>query len=160
MGLLFNEYSFLILSLAAVLMAAVILLTRHPKWNDILAFAVIAAGLFTAWIILHPRQTPLMVDSQNVRNMIGAGTPVLLEFQSPFCISCTAIKPVVEGLENELGNRVHIIRLNVQENVGRELGAVYGFTFTPTFIFFDAQGTESWRQIGTLDSQRVRDSIP
>ncbi|CAG0956094.1 hypothetical protein ANRL2_00481 [Anaerolineae bacterium] len=40
-----------------------------------------------------------------------------------------------------------------------ELAPVYGFEFTPTFIFFDAQGNELWRDIGGLDPQKVRDSI-
>jgi len=69
------------------------------------------------------------------------------------------MKPVVDELERELGNRLHIIRLNIQEDVGRELAPVYNFEFTPTFIFFDADGQELWREVGGLDTQRVRDSI-
>jgi hypothetical protein len=41
-------------------------------------------ALFTAWSLVHPRQTPLMDDAKEVRAMIGAGKPVLLEFQSPY----------------------------------------------------------------------------
>lgn len=52
-----------------------------------------------------------------------------------------------------------IIRLNIQEEVGQELAPVYGFEFTPTFIFFDEDGNELWREVGGLDTQRVRDSI-
>ena len=84
MTLLFREYSFLFVALGLVIAAGFILLTNKPKWNDYLAFVVIVAGLITAWVILHPRQTPLMDDARKVQEMIGAGTPVLLEFQSPF----------------------------------------------------------------------------
>ena len=84
MNLLFREYSFLFIALGLVIAAGFILLTNKPKWNDYLAFGVIVVGLATAWIILHPRQTPLMDDAKKVQEMIGAGTPVLLEFQSPF----------------------------------------------------------------------------
>ena len=66
----------------------------------------------------------------------------------------------MDELENELGNQILFIRLNIQEPVGRELAPVYGFEFTPTFIFFDEEGTELWRTVGGLDPQRVRDSIP
>jgi thioredoxin-related protein len=69
------------------------------------------------------------------------------------------MKPVVDELENELGNRVLFIRLNIQENVGRELAPVYGFEFTPTFIYFDGDGNELWRDMGGFDPQRVRDSL-
>jgi len=69
------------------------------------------------------------------------------------------MKPVVDELNNELMDQLLIIRLNIQEEVGRELAPVYGFEFTPTFIFFDGDGNELWREVGGLDAQRVRDSV-
>lgn len=79
-----NEYSFITFSAGFIIIAGIILLTNKPKWNDYLAFGVIVLALFTAWSIVHPRQTPLMDDAKEVRAMIGAGKPVLLEFQSPY----------------------------------------------------------------------------
>jgi hypothetical protein len=69
------------------------------------------------------------------------------------------MKPVVDELENEFGDQILFIRLNIQDKVGRELAPVYMFEFTPTFIFFDANGNELWREVGSLDTQRVRDSL-
>jgi thiol-disulfide isomerase/thioredoxin len=160
-----NYYSFLLVTIGIIAVAALVLLTHKPKTNDFISFGVIALIAIMAWVILHPRQTPLMDDSKVVQQMIGAGTPVLLEFQSPYCISCTQIKPVVDQLEEELssqvsiGPQIHIIRVNIQEQVGKDLGSVYGFQATPTFIFFDAQGNEVWRQIGNFNPQMVRDSL-
>ena len=74
-------------------------------------------------------------------------------------MNCTRLKPVVDGLERELGERLLVIRLNIQEQVGRELAPVYGFDFTPTFIYFDESGGERWRQVGDLNPQQVRDSL-
>jgi thioredoxin-related protein len=65
----------------------------------------------------------------------------------------------VDELENELMDQLLIIRLNIQEDVGRELAPVYGFQFTPTFIYFDGDGNEVWREEGGLDPQRVRESV-
>jgi hypothetical protein len=79
-----REYSFLIISFGLIVAAALVLLTNKPKLRDYIAFGVIVVGLITAWGILHPRQTPLMEDAKMVQAMIGAGTPVLLEFQSPY----------------------------------------------------------------------------
>ncbi|HTP02316.1 MAG TPA: hypothetical protein VMJ64_13160 [Anaerolineales bacterium] len=59
-----------------------------------------------------------------------------------------------------MGRRLHVLRVNIQENVGRELAPVYDFEYTPTYIFFDAQGKELWRSVGEIDVQRVRDSMP
>ncbi len=65
----------------------------------------------------------------------------------------------MDGLETELGSKLHIIRLNIQDSVGRELAPVYHFEYTPTFIFFDAKGDELWRSIGEIDPARVRASL-
>ncbi len=84
MNIISNQYSFVIIAVVFTVVAGFILLTNKPKWNDYLAFGVIVLGLVAAWSILHPRQTPLMEDAQKVQAMIGKGTPVLLEFQSPY----------------------------------------------------------------------------
>jgi thioredoxin-related protein len=69
------------------------------------------------------------------------------------------MKPVVDGLEQELGDQLQFVRLNIQDKVGMELAPVYGFQYTPTFIFFDGQGNELWRTVGELNPQKVRDSL-
>jgi thioredoxin-related protein len=65
----------------------------------------------------------------------------------------------VDELEQELDDQIYIIRLNIQETIGMELAPVYQFEFTPTFIYFDAEGNEVWRMVGDFDPQRVRDSL-
>lgn len=67
--------------------------------------------------------------------------------------------PVVDELEDETRGKLVIIRLNIQEEVGQKLAPVYDFQFTPTFIFFDARGNELWRQVGSLNTQLVRESL-
>ncbi|HRQ25274.1 MAG TPA: hypothetical protein PLF42_17740 [Anaerolineales bacterium] len=65
----------------------------------------------------------------------------------------------MDELEKELGDDIYVIRLNIQEEVGRELAPVYSFEFTPTFIYFDESGDELWRTVGEFDPQQVRDSL-
>jgi len=69
------------------------------------------------------------------------------------------MKPVVDRLEAELGNQIDIIRVNIQDSAGHELAKAYAFQYTPTFIFFDGKGNELWREVGSLDVERVRDSL-
>ena len=84
MGSILRQYSFVLAALAVFAVAAIILLSRKPRWQEFLSLGVIGAGLIAAWVTLHPVQTPLMENAEKVRGMIGQGTPVLLEFQSPF----------------------------------------------------------------------------
>jgi thioredoxin-related protein len=69
------------------------------------------------------------------------------------------MKPVVDRLEQETKGQLIVIRVNVQDPVGKQLAAQFNFEFTPTFIFFDSQGNELWRSIGSLDTQKVLDSL-
>jgi hypothetical protein len=73
----FNQYS-------ANWIAGVILLRRSPKCPQFLAFGLLVLGLMAAWTLLHPRQTAQVHDVTQVQASIGQGTPVLLEFQSPY----------------------------------------------------------------------------
>lgn len=66
------------------------------------------------------------------------------------------MKPVVDRVEQEFEGRLLVIRLNIQESLGQELAPVYGFEYTPTFIFFDENGNELWRTVGEFDEARVR----
>jgi thioredoxin-related protein len=66
---------------------------------------------------------------------------------------------LVDRLEDEMQDRLDVIRLNMQDRAGRELGARFGFIATPTFILFDADGQEIWRAVGTLDPNQVRQRL-
>jgi thiol-disulfide isomerase/thioredoxin len=74
-------------------------------------------------------------------------------------VACNAIKPVVDRLEEELANNLVVVRVNAQEAAGRAVEERYGVRYTPTFIFFDAQGNEVWHSVGSLDAERVRESV-
>ena len=84
MAQILNQNSAILIAAALMLVAVVFVFSRKPRWQDMLALGVIAAGLVTAWFILHPVQTPLMDNAKKVQATIGQGKPVLLEFQSPY----------------------------------------------------------------------------
>lgn len=84
MSQLVNQYSAIWIAAALMLLMVLILFRHKPKISDFVALGVVLAGLLIAWSVLHPRQTPLMDDAKMVQEMIGAGKPVLLEFQSPY----------------------------------------------------------------------------
>jgi thioredoxin-related protein len=66
----------------------------------------------------------------------------------------------VNGLQQELGSQLLILKVDVYTNAGRELSNEYNSFGTPTFIFFEPDGTELWRSIGSIDSDKVRASLP
>ena len=69
------------------------------------------------------------------------------------------MKPIVDGIERQYKGHLVVIRLDIQSETGRTLAPLYGFQYTPTFIFFDGQGKELWRSIGQLDTVKVGASL-
>lgn len=75
-------------------------------------------------------------------------------------MGCMAARPIVDRLEKDFEGRLIVIRLNIQDPVGKILGERYGFKYTPTFVFLDAEGRQLWRTIGAVDPAEVQRSLP
>lgn len=56
----------------------------------------------------------------------------------------------MDGLERALGERLRVIRLNVDEAVGARARAVYGVDKVPTTILLNPAGSEVYRAEGKL----------
>jgi hypothetical protein len=78
-----NHYSLLILALIILAAAAYLLLRKGFKRQNILILAGILAGFVLLWLIIRPRPTPA-ANPMELYSQIGMGTPVLVEFQSPY----------------------------------------------------------------------------
>lgn len=74
-------------------------------------------------------------------------------------MGCVLAEPIVNGLETDLAGKLLVLRVDIHSQAGQTLADEYGSFATPTFIFFDAQGEEQWRQLGTLDDERVRAAV-
>jgi thioredoxin-related protein len=70
-----------------------------------------------------------------------------------------AAKPIVDGIEAEYTGKLVVLHVNVQDSAGKELAHTYTVLGTPTFIFFDAQGQELWRSVGTINPDQVAQSL-
>jgi len=80
---IFNQYSFLLVATFGLATLAFILLRDGVKGSDLIALASLALGFAAAFAILRPRASAT-ADTEAVLAEIGAGTPVLLELQSPY----------------------------------------------------------------------------
>jgi thiol-disulfide isomerase/thioredoxin len=69
------------------------------------------------------------------------------------------VRPIVDGLEDEWGEQVQVVRLNVLDDDAQDVLAQLGFRFTPTFILLDGSGDEVWRTVGILNAEEVRQEV-
>jgi thioredoxin 1 len=80
------------------------------------------------------------VTDQNFSAETSSGV-VLADFWAPWCGPCKMIAPVLEELDSELGDKVKIVKLDVDDN--QETAGQFGVMSIPTLIVFkDGQQVE------------------
>jgi thioredoxin 1 len=73
------------------------------------------------------------VTDQNFASETSKGL-VLVDFWAPWCGPCKMIAPVLEELDQELSDKVKIVKLNVDEN--QETSGKYEVMSIPTLLVF------------------------
>jgi len=68
------------------------------------------------------------------REVLASPVPVIVDFWAPWCKPCDAIEPHLRGLAEAWGERVRLVRVNVDEEAG--LSGRYGVLSLPTVILF------------------------
>jgi len=71
------------------------------------------------------------VTDQTFTSETSAGL-VLADFWAPWCGPCKMIAPVLEELDAEMGDKVKIVKLDVDEN--QETAAKFGVMSIPTLL--------------------------
>ena len=97
--------------------------------------------------------TTSVTDSSFQADVLGAERPVLVDFWAEWCGPCRMIAPSLEELSQELGDKVTIVKLNIDENP--EAPGKFGVRGIPTMILFK-DGSPAATKVGAAPKSQLK----
>lgn len=96
--------------------------------------------------------TKPVTDSSFESDVLNSNTPVLVDFWAEWCGPCRALGPKLEEVAQELGPKVKIVKMNVDENPGTP--GKYGIRGIPAMLLF-----KNGKEVGQLVGNHPKDAI-
>lgn len=84
--------------------------------------------------------------------LINAETPTLVDFMADWCGPCQAMAPILSDVKAEMGDRIRIVKINVDKN--QAIASKFGIRGVPTLIVFK-KGEAVWRQSGLMQKNEL-----
>ena len=84
--------------------------------------------------------------------IIQSDKPVLVDFFATWCGPCQMLAPILKDVKTNLGERVSIIKIDVDKN--QAVAAQYQVRGVPTMILFQ-NGKPLWRQSGVISKEEI-----
>jgi thioredoxin 1 len=97
--------------------------------------------------------TVKVTDDNFAHDVLGASGPVLVDFWAEWCGPCKMIGPALEEISAELGEKVTIAKLNIDENPVAP--SQYGVRGIPTMILFK-NGLPAATKVGAAPKSQLK----
>jgi len=98
--------------------------------------------------------TKAVTDNSFDTDVLKSGQPVLVDFWAEWCGPCKMVGPILEELAGEMGDKVTIAKMNVDENPMTP--SKYGIRGIPTMMLFKG-GELKATKVGALPKQALQD---
>jgi thioredoxin len=95
-------------------------------------------------------------DTTFESEVLKVNGPVVVDFWAEWCGPCRMIAPALEEIAGTLGDKVKIVKLNVDESPAT--ATKYGIQSIPTLMIFK-NGQMAARQIGAAPKQKLEQWI-
>ena len=95
-------------------------------------------------------------DADFETQVLKSAEPVVVDFWAEWCGPCRMIAPALDELSNELGEKVTIAKINIDENP--HVPTKYGVRGIPTMMIFH-QGQVAATKDGALPKSKIKDWI-
>ena len=99
----------------------------------------------------------LKLESENFENeVINSKGVVLIDFYADWCGPCRMMAPVIDNIAEEVGEKVKVFKVNVDEN--QDLAIKYNVMSIPTIIIFK-NGMPVKSFIGVTDKKEILEEL-
>jgi len=95
-------------------------------------------------------------DATFETEVLKAPEPVVVDFWAEWCGPCRLIAPALEEIAGTMGNKVKVVKLNVDENPAT--ASKYEIMSIPTLMIFK-NGQLASRQVGAAPKQKLQQWI-
>jgi thioredoxin 1 len=100
---------------------------------------------------------PVKVSDASFQNdVLNSKKPVVVDFWAEWCGPCRMIAPALEELSGELGDKITVAKINIDENPG--VPQKYGVRGVPTLMIF-SQGQVAATKVGALPKSKIKEWI-
>ncbi|MDS1028962.1 thioredoxin [Bacillota bacterium LX-D] len=97
-----------------------------------------------------------VTDSNFQEEVLSSRVPVLVDFWAEWCGPCRMIAPVVEQVAEEYGQKLKVVKLNVDENPST--ASRFGIMSIPTLYIFK-DGEIANRLVGYMPKDQLKANI-
>lgn len=95
-------------------------------------------------------------DSNFEQDVMKSSKPVLVDFWAEWCGPCKQLSPILDELSKELGEKIDIRKVNIDENP--ETPSKFGVRGIPTLMIF-SEGKVVDTKVGSIPKSSLQDWI-